>query len=512
MGRAVKHGGKTVGKMARREFVGGSVFAGLTASLVMGGADGQSSVKSRESPVISAGRPRPNVLWIQTDEQRPDSLGCYGSSWARTPNLDRLAQRGTTFHECHVQSPVCVPSRTSMLMGKYPMEMGILWNETQFKDGVLDPEEKSFVNLFADAGYRTASIGKWHTPNHPTWQENEDFILFNVSGTGKGTVEVADCFSLMAPYSESEHRVIKRKGSSPVIMSGIYPYHDWGATPSGHVTDRAIAWLKEAAGHDQPFFLRVSHLWPHSPVLVPRPWDKLYAPADMPYRPFNRQAYESRSAYDRGLYNTQETSKIPESTWRRILADYYGLCAYLDHEVGRLMRALQALGIHENTVVAFNADHGKSLGEIGLSEKGNFDREVWRVPFLLSFPGHVPENSHRHDLMELMDFGPTLCSLAGIDFPAGMGGRDLFNSSEPEAVFGVIELIGRRRAAIRTRQFRYDYTVLRGGKKAGPDEYDANLIDLDNDPFEEHNLANVPEYAATAACLRERIEQWLASS
>lgn len=495
-------------RMARREFMSGSLATGLTASL--GVSSVAAALPDGEGAVRRAGRP--NILWIQTDEQRPDSLGCYGSSWARTPNLDQLARRGVVFHECHVQSPVCTPSRTSMLMGRYPQEMGVLSNTPQFQDGYLDPEAKSFVNLFADAGYRTASIGKWHTPNHPTWQENEDFILFDITGTGVGKVEVADCFSLAPPYSEPAHRVIKREGPSPIIMSGVYPYHDWGATPSSHITDRAIQWLHGAAGREEPFLLRVSHLWPHSPVLPPPPWDRLYATGDMPYRPLNREAQMGRAAYDRDVIASVGTTELPEATWRRIMADYYGLCAHVDHEVGRLLRALDTLGLSENTLIAYNADHGKSLGEIGLSEKGNFDREVWRVPFILSCPGLVPEDSHRRDLMELMDFGPTLCSLAGIPYPANMRGRDLFSSPEPDSVFGVIEAVGQVRAAVRTAKYRYDCTVMRRGEPVGPDQCDANLIDLENDPLEEENLARDPRYTGTVSELYQQVQHWLRSS
>ncbi|MCL4402460.1 MAG: sulfatase-like hydrolase/transferase, partial [Acidobacteria bacterium] len=107
-----------------------------------------------------------------------------------------------------------------------------------------------------------------------------------------------------------------------------------------------------------------------SPVLVPRPWDKQYDPAEVPCRAGNRQAFETRARYDRDFAASQRGLDIPLETWRRIAADYYGLCAYVDHEVGRLMQVLDQLGLAGNTIVAFNADHGKSLGEAGLCEKG----------------------------------------------------------------------------------------------------------------------------------------------
>ncbi|MCL5269566.1 MAG: sulfatase-like hydrolase/transferase [bacterium] len=116
---------------------------------------------------------RPNVLWIQTDEQRPDSLGCYGSTWARTPNLDRLAREGAVFNECHVQSPVCVASRTSQLFCRYPQELGVYDNKYFYEAGILDPDLPSFPQIFARAGYRTASYGKWHTPRPSDLERNQ---------------------------------------------------------------------------------------------------------------------------------------------------------------------------------------------------------------------------------------------------------------------------------------------------------------------------------------------------
>jgi len=445
---------------------------------------------------------RPNILWIQTDEQRPDSLGCYGSKWAKTPNLDRLAAMGVTFHECHVQSPVCVPCRTSMLSGRYPQETGVFDNSVAYKDGVLDPKMKLFPNLFAGAGYQTASFGKWHTPNHPTWQHKVPFEFFP---------NAAGFYSLPHPYSEAEHRVVKRPGATSIILGGVYPYHDWGVTPSSHVTDMAIDWLKQAAKSDRPFLLRVSHLWPHTPVLVPRPWDRLYSPDEVPCRAGNRAVYESRAQYDRGFAGAQRGLDIPASTWRQICADYYGLCACVDHEIGRLLRALSELGLAENTIVAMNADHGKSLGEAGLCEKGTFDREVWRVPFLLSWPGHLPQGAHRHDLSELIDFGATLCALAGVEKGPGMRGRNLFDSAEPEAVFGAIHLRQSIRAAARTRRYRFDCTLKFKGQDVGFDACDPNLFDIQADPCEERNLATDPGMQGVVREMYQRVRRWMDS-
>lgn len=449
---------------------------------------------------------RPNVLWIQTDEQRPDSLGCYGETWARTPNIDRLAASGSTFLQCHVQSPMCVPSRTSMLTGTYPQETRVFSNAVQGQDGVLDPDMKAFPNVFADAGYRTCSNGKWHTPNHPTWQEKVSFYAF---------LDVADAVQLHPPFTDEEHRVIKNPGSFmdtvkiPVIIGGVYPYHDWGANPGSHLTDMSIEWLRRAATSDQPFLLRVSYAWPHTPVLVPRPWDAYYDPSEVKCRSLNRKAHDERSSYDRWLAGVELGMDMTMDQWRRCAADYYGLCAFLDHEVGRLMRALDELGLMDDTIVAYNADHGRGMGEYGHCQKGTFDTQVWRVPFIVSWPGHVPAGEVRDDLCELMDFGATLCALAGLDVPDGMRGRNLLDSAEPDAVFGVLDMFYTRRAAIRTREYRYDCTYLYAEQRCSGADLDPNLIRIADDPDEERNLAHDEAFASVAAELYGQLDRWM---
>jgi arylsulfatase A-like enzyme len=461
----------------------------------------------------NVGGRRPNILWIQTDEQRPDSLGCYGSAWAKTPYLDRLARQGVVFHECHVQSPVCVPSRTSMLACKYPQEIDVQGNSSldgkkfSNRPGLFTEKDKFFPNLFADAGYRTANIGKWHTPRHKTWQENDLFILFD---------DVAGFYGLAEGYSEEAHRVVKRPRGSSIIIGGIYPEHDGGTTPSSHITDKAIDWLKKnGTAGNKPFLLRVSHLWPHTPVLAPQPWDTLYKPSDVPCRANNRKSYEGRAEYDRTLSDGHGGFKLSDEVWQQNAADYYGLCSHVDHEVGRLLQALEESGLAENTIIAYNADHGRNLGENGTCEKNTFDREVWRVPFILSWPGHLPEGENRHDLMELMDFGPTLCALAGIPLDDGMRGRDLFHSEEPAAVYGVVQTWGLwTRAAVRTKRYRYECTLAyhnqfsdRNSRIAGGD-YDPNLFDVEKDPFEENNLIHNPEMTGVAEELHTKLNNW----
>ncbi len=481
---------------SRREFMRAGVAASTAALAATHGA-GRAEPMAAGAETAGTAR-RPNILWIQTDEQRPDSLGCYGSQWARTPNVDRLAASGVTFTECHVPSPVCVPSRTSMLFCQPPMQTGIFENSPAFKDGFVDPDKKTWVNLFSEAGYRTASYGKWHTPNHPTWQENQLFHIYN---------KVTGYYNMTPPYKEADYDVIQCPGLWSILLAGRYPRHDWGVTPSSHVTDWGIDWLRRNGQGEEPWLLRISHTWPHTPVLVPEPWDKLYALEDVPCHALNRAMYEGRAAYDRWFSDEQKGFDLSMDQWRRICRDYYALCAYVDHEVGRLVHALEELGLMENTIIAFNADHGRSNGEIGLTQKGTYDREVWRVPFIMAGPG-LPQGEVRNDLADLMDFGPTLCAMAGIDLAYGMQGRDLFHSDEPDAVFGVIDIGPYRRAGIRTKRYRFDCTVMHEGERATRDEADPNLFDIEADPEELTNLIHDPVNRALADELHGRIIAW----
>ena len=384
-----------------------------------------------------------------------------------------------------------------MLFCQPPMLTGIYENSPAFKDGYLDPEKKTWVNLFADAGYRTASYGKWHTPNHPTWQQYELFHIFG---------KVTGYYGMTPPYKEEDYDVIQSPGWK-ILLAGRYPYHDWGVTPSSHVTDWGIRWLQENGRSDQPWLLRISHTWPHTPVLVPDPWDKLFELDGVPCHALNRAMYEGRAAFDRWFADEQTGFDLTMDQWRRIVRDYYALCAYVDHEVGRLIHALEELGLMDNTIIAFNSDHGRSNGELGLTQKGTYDREVWRAPFILAGPG-IPKGETRHDLMELMDFGPTLCAMAGIDLAEGMQGRDLFHSQEPDALFGAIDVGPYRRVGIRTQRHRFDCTVMAHGKTVSAAEADPNLCDVVSDPAEETNLIHDPANRALADELYARVLAW----
>jgi len=274
---------------------------------------------------------KPNIIWIQTDEHRPDTLGCYGNEWAQTPHIDKLAKQGTVFSQCHCQSPVCVPSRASMLACMYPQEINVLRNRVGMKENILDPDLQTFPQLFAQAGYQTVNFGKWHTPVHPTWQECTQLEMFD---------NPFDIPTFRDKKAEKEYNVIRSLSSNKRILAGTWPEE---TSPSSVVTDQSLQWLKQHAQDTAPFLLRVSHLWPHSPVLCPPPWDSLHDPQKIPCPALNPGKFNNLSEYEQSFADADRGLDLSMDTWREIWACYNNLVSFIDFEVGRLLAAVKEL-------------------------------------------------------------------------------------------------------------------------------------------------------------------------
>jgi choline-sulfatase len=454
---------------------------------------------------------KPNILWIQTDEQRPDSLGCYGSKWARTPNIDKLARMGTVFKNAVCQSPVCVPSRSSQLTGRYPQEFGCLNNRMYTAGKKLSEGYSTFTEVFEDEGYETVNFGKYHNVLKQAFQINKTTEILQ---------DYCTFTSLNSNYSEKEYEVIKRPcKSKPLIVAGTYPGNENQDRIS---TERAIEYLRNAKQNEKPFLLRVSYTWPHTPTLAPPPYNQLYDPDDLPIRYYNDEAYQGRSLFDRLHADYHGMKHLSKEKIQQVWKDYMGLCAYIDYEAGRVLDSLDENGLRDSTIVVYSADHGKSLGEWGAGEKDNFDSEVWRVPFIWSWSGHIPQNQVIDECCELIDTGRTLLQLAGLDhkIPESYRGRNLFGDDPvPDSVFGAIHCSycipdshydpGLMRVAVRTDKYRMDMNWFMDGSLPPEDKQDGTLFDIKNDPYEIHNLWNDPLSKTVVRDLTSRLREWL---
>lgn len=431
---------------------------------------------------MSESQPKPNVLWIMTDEQRVDSLGCYGNAWVKTPHLDGLAKRGILFHNAYCQSPVCVASRASMLTGTYPHECDVLENfyrlglgrrERQkiaqslhavgpgeykrrmerLKGAAFGEISGRFTRVPVDFYRNSSAFTQLQTavaeelgvidsgprlPMLPELFEGSGYKTANIGKLHHGgfrtgfaynapvpQLEHAYWFGLRADYDESAFNLVQYPNHG-AIFAGTFPAaaeetetHKW--------TDAAVDWLR--ANADSPFFLRLSIRAPHTPVLPPAPWDTMYDPEEMRLPEVSTGELMAAARHDQTREMPIFRNRFSPEEQRKTIASYYGLVAHVDHEVGRILNELDQLGLRENTIVVFNSDHGTLLGEHDIYQKEVFFREATQIPLMLAYPGSIPAGVAAPGPVQLIDIAPTLLSLAGIAIPHHMRGTDLVSQA-----------------------------------------------------------------------------------
>jgi len=434
---------------------------------------------------------RPNVLFIAIDDQN-DWIGHLGGHpLAQTPHLDRLAARGTTFLNAHVQSPLCNPSRTSLMLGLRPTTTGIYGLEPWFRNL---PEWKDRVTIaqhFAEHGYRTFGAGK----------------IFH-RGTGPEANEPGKGAKAGAPSVEFQHRgpspgIGRRldKKLIPPTPMGNHPLMDWGVYPypetdlgDYQVADWAITQLNAATG-DQPFFIAAGFFLPHVPCYATQPWFDLY--------PDDNRVLPKVLEGDRG--DTPRFSwylhwELPEPRlkwlqenhqWRNLVRSYLACTSFVDAQIGRVITALEEAGLADNTLVVVWGDHGYHLGEKGISGKNTLWERSTRVPLIFAGPG-VEAGQRCASPAELLDVYPTLIELCGLTSRSDLEGLSLAPQLKNAAT-------ARERPAITShnqgnhgiRSERWRYIRYADGSE--------ELYDMHGDPNEWTNLAGNSEHAAVIA-------------
>ena len=370
---------------------------------------------------------RPNILFLCTDQQRYDALGCYGNRHIHTPAVDGLAREGVLFERCYVQNPVCAPSRASLMTGRYVHAHG-LW-----ANGVaLPPAERLFSRALADDGYDCGLIGKLHLAacyRGRTERRGDDgFRVFRWAHDPSHASPENDYHRWLAQhhpdlYAAAAAQGPGRRGHEPVgfdTMPTEAHYSRW-------VGEQTIAFLREEREPDKPFFLSVNFYDPHHPFTAPQEYLDRYDPAALP-RPIGGPedladrppilAEASRASYA-GLARGFAAHSAAEL--QGVVAAYYAMVTLVDDEVRRILAALDELGLAEDTLVVFTSDHGELLGDHGLLLKGPMMYEgAVRVPLILRWPGRLPAGERRDDLVQWIDLCPTFLEAAGLD-AAGAG-------------------------------------------------------------------------------------------
>jgi arylsulfatase A-like enzyme len=432
-----------------------------------------------------AATPRPNVLFIAIDDQN-DWIGHLGGHpLAKTPNLDKLASRGTTFLNAHCNSPLCNPSRTSLMLGLRPTTTGIYglapWFRTlpQWRDRVTLPK------YFAANGYRTAATGK---------------VYHNGTG-GKSGVE----FDLTAPIggvgSKPPRKLI------PATPMGNHPLMDWGVWPLDNDDTtkgdyKVATWTIEQlrnAPKDQPFFLAAGFFLPHVPCYATRKWFDLYPDDDsvLPEVPADDRADTPRfSWYLHWSLPEPRLKWLQENNqWRNLVRSYLACTSFMDSQVGRLLTALDEAGLADNTIIVVWGDNGWHLGQKAITGKNTLWDDSTRVPLIFAGPG-VTRGQRCTQPAELLDIYPSLVELCGLPPRTDLEGLSLvpqLRDSATKRERPAITSHNQGNHGIRSERWRYIHYA------DGTEE----LYDMQGDPAERTNLAGKPEYAAVLAGQRK---------
>lgn len=460
------------------------------------------------------GKMTPNILWIMTDEQRMDSLGCYGSPWGRSPNVDSIAARGVRFTSCTTQSAVCVPANAALFTGRYAHACNGLLASLS----TALPGEVPLTRLFKDSGYQMANIGKCDYPDVAS-------LGFDVYDSGPGYgASAATPNSLAAPYNPSDYDVVavpnhdfapQSSVTAGLIVGGRYPLPKEEAEP-GLVARRCEDFFARQAR--PPFFVRVSIIAPHSPVLACSPFYGMTDPSAIDLPVGTEAEMRTKPQFEQhNLGRLWCFHKLSSDQLTKARTSYYDLCIQVDDAIGMILGSLRRHGLDDNTIIVLNCDHGTLLGEHGLGEKRNFYDPVVQVPLIISWPGHLPDGRVVTDPVELFDLLPTILSLIGLEAPPNVQGCDLApqmlgESSVPDRpTFCEVDSSNAKdygactshRAMVRHGRWKMSCSLY----DAGYGE-DGDLYDLDNDPQELHNLFGHPDYQAVVADLRNTIAAW----
>jgi iduronate 2-sulfatase len=472
--------------------------------------EGEAAAQTRSAPK----RKKLNVLFLIADDLRPE-LGAYGHAQVRTPNIDRLAARGTRFDRAYTQYPLCNPSRTALLTGRYPTETGVMDNNKYFR--AAHPDWVTLPQHFKNNGYATLRTGKiFHggIDDQPSWTEGGEPVDPAIVNRGTGSQAARPAERPRDPdASEGEPEVQaanegeRRRANSDriVVLEGDGERHGDYRTAT-----RAIGHLERHKDKGQPFFLAVGFVKPHSPPTAPRKHFDLYDPArvrlpvDFEPRPAPPPGFPEPSVPRRNADLFIGRDATPEQA-REMTRAYWASTTFMDAQVGRVLDALERLGLRDETVVVFWGDHGYHLGEKGKWSKAYSLFEVGtRVPLVIAVPGGRGRSTSRS--VELQDLYPTLAELCGLPRPqAGVRGRSLAPLiRRPRAkwnhpAYTVTMFQNKLGRAVRTERWRYaEWDEGRAG---------AMLIDEVNDPHELKNLASDPAHAKTVAEMKRLLKQ-----
>ena len=348
---------------------------------------------------------KPNIVFIMSDDHATNGIGVYGGRLAQlnpTPNLDQLAREGVLLENCFCTNSICTPSRATLMTGQYSHRNGVFTLRGEI------PEQKQVLpRLVKESGYETAMVGKWHLVAEPS-----AFDFYCVL-PGQGWYHNPE-FRIRGPKKWPNNTRRVKKHSSDAI------------------TDISINWLKERKNKSKPFFLMHHFKAPHDDFENAERFDFLYEDVDIPepeslrtrrnHGPANREAYgtsvskrNKRRNMGHHMFVDRELNDDEYLTvaYQRYLKKYLRCVKGIDENIGRLIQHLKSTGEYENTVIIYTSDQGFLLGEHDYIDKRWMYEESLKMPFIVRWPGNIPAGSKNYDMINNVDFTPTIVEIAG---------------------------------------------------------------------------------------------------
>jgi len=456
---------------------------------------------------------RPNILFISIDDLRPE-LGCYGKNYIKSPNIDRLANSGIVFANAYVNYPICGPSRASMLSGIYPgIKRFIKWNCNQDDD---IPGLVSLPMHLRNNSYRTISLGKIYNnfgDGYGSWSEEWRPAV----STTAWDYQSAQSIRVFEERNKVRYKDTRLRNNSnlpqrgPAYESPDIPdvvYHD------GQIASRAIEELQDSKNSSQPFFMAVGFHRPHLPFNAPKKYWDIYNEEDIEI-PLN--GYFPKNAPEEARFNFEELrffsnipdkAALPDSTAKKLLHGYYASVSYVDAQVGKVLDALESLGLSDNTIVMVWGDNGWLLGEHGFwCKQSNFEKAA-HIPLIVRVPWEN-QKGKTYAFVESVDIFPTICQLAGVSLPFHLQGESFKNIiRDPKNTFKE-EIFYRFNNAETMVTKEYSYTEWFDNNTG---EVNARMLyNRQKDPEENTNIAGLSENKKIVDQLSDKLHKHINS-
>lgn len=451
---------------------------------------------------------------ILTDQHRKDCIGCYGNNIVRTPNIDRIADMGVRFERCYVANPLCMPNRMSLFTGMYPRNHGLWTNGV-----LLEREQRTLAAELSDNGYQTASFGKIHftlcyedygnMESENFWRQTGDNFDWSGPYWGFEHVELTIGHRLAPPPLAHYGRWFRQRGGTDemCILHSVSGAGGSGVRhmppelhESSFIGERTAEFITKERDKTRPFFAVASFPDPHHPFNPPEEYARKYPTDNIIMPTGDAQDLETRPEHYRKHHKPQK----PEYTNEKI-AHTYAMIELLDHNIGRILEALETEGILEDTIIVFTSDHGELLGDHGLWAKGHYYYEgLLNVGLIIADAGAIKPGTS-DALISTVDIFPTIIETLGIAMPVYPNGisfkQVLYENAQTLRDKCLIEF--RDGSWNGKTDISSKVIVTRDKKYAIFQNGEEELTDLLKDPDEHLNVVNDEKYHETVQEMRK---------